>query len=183
MKKYRITKYAPDNRDAEGRYTTNEWTDISDIGRAFEGMILDSDEYLKVEQKYLFAIYLIAVESGAGLFKIKDLERPTMSRRKTRRHCRKHYGIELTGTELDILSICEGNIVDLQKAILISRMILRNYIWCNLESVSPDAEMEISFGWDYYMYITTAHISCKTIRLLEKAGIYVEEMIWSHVVI
>jgi len=38
--KYRITKYNPMNRDANGAYLLNEWTSFSDIGKTFDGKTL-----------------------------------------------------------------------------------------------------------------------------------------------
>jgi hypothetical protein len=35
MYKYRITKYNPIYRDPEGKYTIEDWTAISDIGKVF----------------------------------------------------------------------------------------------------------------------------------------------------
>jgi len=34
---YRVTKYDPAWRDASGAYIVDEWTSVTDIGRAFGG--------------------------------------------------------------------------------------------------------------------------------------------------
>lgn len=39
MKKYRITKYDPQYRDGQGRYSRNEWTSWCDIGGIFEDRV------------------------------------------------------------------------------------------------------------------------------------------------
>ncbi len=46
MHQYRITKYDPSNRDSDGFYTVDEWTECSDIGTAFEGSVLTEAVYL-----------------------------------------------------------------------------------------------------------------------------------------
>ena len=43
---YRITKYDPTLRDAEGRYLPWTWTSYSDIGRAVNGCALCPAAYL-----------------------------------------------------------------------------------------------------------------------------------------
>lgn len=45
MRSWRITKYDPSNRDVNGSYTlVDEWTEVSDIGCAFEGKVLTKGE-------------------------------------------------------------------------------------------------------------------------------------------
>ncbi|MBH0173622.1 hypothetical protein IHV09_08640 [Fictibacillus sp. 23RED33] len=58
MHKYRITKYNPLFRDAEGRFTRDEWTSISDIGKVFENQELTIEMYKKTEDSYIKAVHL-----------------------------------------------------------------------------------------------------------------------------
>jgi hypothetical protein len=52
MNYVRITKYDPQNRDANGHYTlVDEWTSISDVGKSFQGKILTMEQYLAIEEK------------------------------------------------------------------------------------------------------------------------------------
>jgi hypothetical protein len=46
--RYRVTKYDPENRDAEGNYLIDEWTSFSDVGRTFSGKELTEQEYFQV---------------------------------------------------------------------------------------------------------------------------------------
>ncbi len=50
---WRVTKYDPKNRDHNGWYVKDEWTDYSDIGKSFEGKRLTFWEYFNVESKYI----------------------------------------------------------------------------------------------------------------------------------
>lgn len=58
MYKYRITKYNPLFRDAEGRFTRDYWTSISDIGKVFENQELTIEMYKKTEDSYIKAVHL-----------------------------------------------------------------------------------------------------------------------------
>ena len=54
----RITKYDPKNRDHNGWYIRDEWTDYSDIGKSLEGKALTRDEYLQVESAYISSVLI-----------------------------------------------------------------------------------------------------------------------------
>ena len=56
MFNWRITKYNPLLRDELGNYTKNEWTSFSDIGKSYEDRTFISDDYLRIENKYINAI-------------------------------------------------------------------------------------------------------------------------------
>ncbi|MCH1939856.1 hypothetical protein [Holdemania massiliensis] len=69
MKKYSITKYSRNNSIKE------EWTSISDIGKIYNGCILDAKEYKKIEDSYVRAVLEIASYMGIEYFRIKDVFR------------------------------------------------------------------------------------------------------------
>ncbi|WP_186320415.1 hypothetical protein [Fictibacillus phosphorivorans] len=58
MHKYRITKYNPLFRDAEGSFTRDDWTSISDIGKMFDNQELTIEMYKKTEDSYIKAVHL-----------------------------------------------------------------------------------------------------------------------------
>jgi len=58
MHKYRITKYNPLFRDAEGRFNRDDWTSISDIGKVFDNQVLTIVMYKKTEDSYIKAVHL-----------------------------------------------------------------------------------------------------------------------------
>lgn len=49
----KLQKYDPQFFDQIDGYTKNEWTEVSDIGRSFEGHALTCEEYIEVEESYL----------------------------------------------------------------------------------------------------------------------------------
>ena len=170
MKKFRITKYNPLNRNDEGCYLKDEWTSISDIGKKFEGIELKEDEYLKTESVYISAIELILKERGIKKLFIADLEK-NIDR------------IELESDKL-ILSendnsyynkITEGFSLEFKEISTVLKLALRETIWCLL--YSTDEHFIIKFGFDYYIYITCESISQKTKIEIERLGLYIEELV------
>ena len=69
MKKYSITKYFRNEKQKE------EWTSISDIGKVYDGMELDTKEYKRVEDAYVNAILEIAQYMNIDTVRIKDVFR------------------------------------------------------------------------------------------------------------
>ncbi|GGY21779.1 hypothetical protein GCM10007386_57880 [Pseudoduganella dura] len=61
---YRVTKYAPSQRDATGAYTNCDWTSRSDIRQVFNGVMLSEAAYLKIENSYLSVIKNFVREAG-----------------------------------------------------------------------------------------------------------------------
>ena len=50
MRKYRITKYDPTLRNEDGWYMPDDWIDWSDIGKIYNGNILDAREYKEMSR-------------------------------------------------------------------------------------------------------------------------------------
>ncbi len=57
MMSYNISKYTPDKWDETGDCW--DWIAIGDIGRAFNGEILTLEEYKRVEDNYIKALYYV----------------------------------------------------------------------------------------------------------------------------
>ena len=55
----------------------------------------------------------------------------------------------------------------------VSRLVLREIIWCRL---GAESDFYIHFGWDYYMYIGAQKTSEKLLRAIGQLGLFIEEM-------
>jgi hypothetical protein len=148
---YRITKYNPVFRDSSGAYTRNEWTSVSDIGRAFDGVVLTAEEYSRVENAYVTVALSFLRESGQPSLTVTGLE-------NNRRHP---------------FEFSEGSTIGVEKLGNVIRLILREMLWCQLEAV----ESFLHFGWDYYMYVGISRLCPETEVLAQRLGIFVEEFI------
>jgi hypothetical protein len=112
---YRITKYNPQNRDANGAYLLNEWTSFSDIGKSFDGTILDESEYFKVEDKYIGSALFFLRETGVYQLIISSLE-----------NIKYHF-------EPGLKNLKQGQIFELQDLEQLFRLVFREKIWCKFE--------------------------------------------------
>ena len=170
--RYRITKYNPAHRDAQGAYLPDEWTSCSDIGRIFDGKKLAAEEYLAVEDTYIDAIRLIAELNGCTLFRVRQLER-LFSVWETSRKM-KRLGLPLTQEELETYRAVDlQSTFTMEAALSLSRMILRELLWATLY----DAEEKVSFtfGYDYYLYADCPLLPDEVIQQIESRGLFVEE--------
>ena len=145
--KYRITKYDPKNRNEDGHYHVNEWTAMSDIGKNFSGNVLTKEEYLSVENNYLFALEAFLAEGNVACLNISSLE----------------------GGEK--YNFVQGQTLELRKILEIARLSLREELWCKL---SLNRQAYIHFGYDYYMYIGVSRKCKKAIGSAENKGLFVE---------
>lgn len=140
----RATKYDPAKRDARGVFHDNEWTSVSDIGKMFDGEVLTADEYLAAEDAYIAAIFQMLEAADLSRLSIELLEEkgPTGRRRLQQldtRQLRERLGAIAIGDELDR-----------ERIELISRLSLREALWCKL---AGKYDTYVHFGWDYYMYL------------------------------
>jgi len=162
---YRITKYNPVYRDPQGIYLKDEWIMFSQIGKVFEGEVLTLDHYLKAENAYIEAILLFMDCLNITSLCIKKLEQA----KKPTSHMLRAVG----GTEL-FKTIKEDVSADKELIEVITRLILRDQMWCRLKS----PEMYVHFGWDYYMFIGSRNgskNSCKhIINTIEGLNLFVE---------
>jgi hypothetical protein len=148
--RYRVTRYDPALRDAAGHYTVATWTSIADVGRAFEGRVLEQGEYLRVEDAYVSAAEAFLDEAGAPLLTAlgveNDLAHPDAPR--------------------------EGQSIPRSRTGEIVRALLREDYWCRLEG--PGAYVHV--GRDLYLYVGVPIPCPGAIRLARECGLFVEEL-------
>jgi hypothetical protein len=74
---WRISKYDPTFRDQNGVYQQDEWTDVTDIGRAFDGTTLDLQTYLATEAAYVASVREFMVDANVTTLRVAWLEPPS----------------------------------------------------------------------------------------------------------
>jgi hypothetical protein len=162
---YRVCKYDPALRDENGFYQRDEWTSVSDIGRSFDGVELDVQTYLSVEDAYVRAVKEFMADAGVSTLGVVSLKPPLnlASLRKyglpdadelTRLARQLREGTELSGATVD--QVC--------------RLSLREVLWCRLES---PGRLVASVGDDYYLHIGTAAPSERAIAKVHELGLFV----------
>src|SRR5690349_6383481 len=71
---FRVTKYDPYLRSPNGVYSRNEWTSVSDVGRAYDGRVVSCSDYLRVETSYVLAVRGFLEASQLHTLRVTDLQ-------------------------------------------------------------------------------------------------------------
>jgi hypothetical protein len=145
---FRVTKYDPAHRDRHGVYTRDEWTSVSDIGRAFGGVVLTEVEYRRVEDAYATATVAFLREAEVPSLAVAGLE--------------NHAALALPFAEGLSLRLSEiGEVV---------RRVLREEFWCRLEGTGAF----VHIGWDYYIYVGVPSPCPGALALARQLSLFVE---------
>jgi len=148
MIEYRVTKYNPALRDANGAYLADEWILFKQIGSAFGGVVLTEAEYLRVELAYINSATAFLQEGGLDSLTVEGIENPK----------------RLT------LEFGEGSVLSLERVGEVIRQMLREELWCRLEGQSGF----VHIGSDFYMYIGVPHLCPKAELLAAGLSLYPE---------
>ena len=159
---WRITKYDPKKRDGQGRFSAEEWTAYSDIGKTYAGKVFSFDEYIEIEALYIDAIKYFMTFLGISSLQVKALEKS--KKITTDVHANKQM------TDF-FKSIKEDDWVMQSQIEDVCKLILREQLWCKLEN---DQKMYVHFGYDYYMYIGSELVSEGLLEKIRSTGLFVE---------
>jgi len=171
MYKYRISKYDPLFRAANGRYLKEDWISISDIGKTFDGKQLTIESYKAIEDGYVNAIYLIIGYMNIPFLSIKNLSKNSsidvlqdLIRKYPELYNEKILDIYHNSKELD----------NLKKGVLDSycRLLLRENIW---SEVFYQEKFKVFIKYDYLMGIHSNQSLEKIIPDIEKLGLFIEK--------
>ena len=142
MSMFRVTKFNPSFRDAEGRYLLDDWTSLTDVGKFFTGTRLTQSEYLKVEDAYVETVRRFLLSAGIASVRVTDAEQ-----KDTFHVLSLELKAEIEGKNLAIEENTQLSAIDIDWAV---RLNLRELFWCRLEG---ERGLYIHFGYDYYMYL------------------------------
>lgn len=144
---WRLSRYEPILRARDAPFES--WTDYSDIGSTFNGLELEPEEYLRVENLYIDAAIRFAFDSSSETFEVI------------------YVGlVDSTGgmaVGQQILRSDFGPVV---------RRNLRGSLDCVLEG--RGGRCQLAFGYDLYMYIAATTPCEAAVREATRAGLWVE---------
>ena len=140
-----MNKYIVFKSDFRKVDNIDEWTSFSDIGKIFNNKVLTMDEYLLTENKYLKFIEDLLNESNVKQLTIKSIEFIEKINWKK--------GQKLNNKE--IIKICKDS--------------LREKCWVYLKSKN----LNISFGYDYYLFIETSYDYDDIKSIISFNGLYI----------
>jgi hypothetical protein len=167
MVSWRITKYDPAYRDGQGEYQKNEWTSCYDIGKPYGGKEFTVNDYMAVENAYIDAVLLFAKGSGITTLTIRCLEK------HNRNIDLGKNPLAYTEEMVELFeNLREGDVLEIKDIERLCRLVLREQLWCKLESGN---KMFVHFGYDYYMYIGSLSKPEGIARLVEELGLFIEE--------
>lgn len=162
---WRITKYDPRNRETTGFYCKDEWTSYCDIGKEIDDNELTYDQYIKAEDAYIASIVLFMRCNNIKRLRVVNLE--------------KYDDVDNSDQHISELmrrtfdNIKEGIEIEVYEIQLLARLVLREKLWCKLESKS----MFVHFGYDYYMYIGSVGVCEAYVKEIKALGLFVEQHI------
>ena len=159
---WRITKYNPKNRDFNGVYLKEEWTCYSEVGDIICGRVFTFEEYLEIENAYVSAIILFMECNNLENLQVTNLEKNIKLKQDV------HLNEEMIALFNEAK---EGLILNKDAIKLLARLVLREKLWCKLESKN----IFVHFGWDYYMYIGSSSKCKESIRIIHQNELFVEE--------
>jgi hypothetical protein len=170
---YRITKYNPQLRDERGAYLNDEWTSASDVGKQFPAGKLQLSDYLSTENAYVdSAVALWRLAQGPAL-RVTSLEGNI-------EHAKR---LKLPSVLNDILEQSmptDGQMLaDVETIARVVRLILRELIWCRLQS---DSGFFLHFGYDYYMYCGGVKLDTESHEAITKMGLFVEKFVSPYLI-
>jgi hypothetical protein len=170
MMSYRITKYNPDKRNAQGHYMDNsEWTAISDIDKPEYNSVTYA-EYEKVETAYVDAIKAIMLDNNLKFLLVDSLELHDKNQDFKKYEETGRLKNIIVDFDKDVKILKNGLQLGFSELDKIIRLILRETVWM----VLINNDFEVRFGYDYNMYVKIDSIKKSTIKAIGKNGLFVE---------
>ena len=148
MLEFRITKYDPALRDANGAFLGDDWIFFGEIGETFNGKELTITEYERVERAYVVTAVQFLRDSGIQSLVVSGLE---------------NYSDQP-------VALSNGSSLSLDQIASTLPSLLRGEFWCRLEG--PEAFVHV--GYDYYMYVGTPSDSTAARQFAAIHGLFVE---------
>lgn len=142
MAGFRVTKYDPRIRTPDGSYPLAEWTSVGDVGKTYDGRVVDVGDYMRVEDAYVAAAKRFLAASDVRQLRVVALERVGFG-----------LGEPVLASSEAIAAyerVFEGKEVAAEDFEWVVRLALREVLWCRLEG---ERGFYVHFGYDYYMYV------------------------------
>lgn len=146
---FRTTKYDPKLRSPNGAYARDEWTSVTDVGRVYLGRAVELSDYRSVEEAYVETARRFLAQSQIRCLRIMDLESKIDN-------CDLLPSALVEETRAQLDAVEDGRVICDEHLEWVIRLVLREVIWCRLESEKEG--FYIHFGYDYYMYIGSSRM-------------------------
>lgn len=167
MKKYRITKYDPQNRNTQGEYLFDHWTEISDVGKILEGQLITEVEYLRIERDYINAVLEILKDQ-----KQEYLRLVSFNKKRFEESLKINLSEWFHELSFENIELFEDKKINIKEIPTVIKLNLRGYLDTTIEIID---KYYIQFGNDFYMYVGTPDLSQKAIAKINSTSVFIEE--------
>lgn len=138
------------------------WSSISDVGRAFGGVVLTAEAYLEAENAFV-----ALAEAGHGLGGGGALDIQGVERRATRR------ASSIPGELVPDPRLVEDARFSPSALPALIRTCLREEAWYRLRT--PHRGFEVHFGWDFTMYLVCPPLPDALLVAAREKGLAIRE--------
>ena len=166
LNEYRITKYNPIFRNEDGYYLKDEWTDVSDVGKTFEGKMLTEKKYLETEKAYITSVFKMLEISNLNHVRIVGMWPDNLNERIIEVKNRWYFE-----SAFESIVIFEDKLIQLNELELVLKLIFRGILSCRLEVCN---QFYVHFGYDYYMYIGGKEITETACKEISNSQLFIE---------
>lgn len=171
MKNYSITKYKTVD---ESIY--NEWISLYDIGNVYNGKKLTVEDYLQVEDAYVYAIILVLNYMDIKNLNVKNVFR-WMDLRSTFKEdiLSRPYSDKLYSDKMIkfYYNVHDVDIIDLTQVGYLIRLKLREDI---AGEIFVPYRFKLFIGYDYLMSVSTSKSLENIFYKIEELGLYIYEL-------
>lgn len=172
MNKYRISKYNPIFRGGTGRYSREDWTAISDIGKTFDGQLLTIELYKSVEDNYVNTVRTIMNYLGVTHLTVSNIRK--CSEEEFERVIKKYQPLYNNNEIRDVFyNLVDNSNLAAQEIEPVVRLLLREDIGAD---VYCENVMRVFIGYDYLMGIHTVQPIESIVLDIERMGMFVEKV-------
>jgi len=167
---HEIVKYNPIYYN-DGCYTSEEWTDIDDVGKVYDGKIFTISEYLEVEQRYINTIVDIMKFVGSKYLTVSYVE---LNRKSAEEQLlkSKFYDEDIPLLHY-IKTFNQKKHITIKMIEPIGRLCMRGYLFVKL--VERKHRLKFEFGYDLYLSATCGTINQEQLnQIVRKNDLYLD---------
>lgn len=195
MKQWEISKHLPLDGEAYNNYIRNQWVSFNQIGKSVGGKTLTFEEYFRIEELYVNAVMIFIKFLKIDHLYVKFLEHQI--------YCKDPYIKDANGNILEHFDAKSASINSFEKSadkfpqeypVCMKDLFytIKQGQWLNHKQIqqviklalrlhfgiklSYYSDLEIEFGYEYYMYVASQKNCMEAIRKVRELGLYVTEI-------
>jgi len=195
MRQWEISKHLPLNGEVYNNYIKKQWVSFDQIGESFGEKVLTPEEYFRTEQLYVDAVMLFMKflkidqlyvkfldhqiyhndpyvrDVNGNIIEYFDAKSESINRfEKSADKYPEAYPVCMKSL---FYTIKQGQWLNHEQSQQVIKLALRLHLGLKLSYYS---DLEIEFGYEYYMYVASRKNCMEIVRRIEEEGLYVSEI-------